>query len=342
MLTKNKMTAEELHAKLNNIKIGGYFCNFSLKKCEEFVPIINEINELKKEKNAVILAHTYVGPEIIYGVADYVGDSLGLSKNALETDADIIIFSAVRFMGETAKILNPNKTVLVPSSYDGCDLAESIDAKTVIRLRKENPDYTFVCYVNTTVDVKAECDVCVTSANIYKVIEAIENKKIFFVPDKLMGLNLIEEMKNRGIAKDIKIYNGHCAAHKEYNLVDVLKIKAHHPRVKVVSHPECKPEVCENSDFVGSTTQMLNYVRDTSSESFFVLTECGLASRLMSEFSDKNLVGMCTLCPYMKSNKLEDILKMLKNPESKNIVVIDEEMRLKAKKCVDAMLKYTG
>jgi len=203
MLTANHhhITAEELYETLHNIKVGGTVCHYSLKKCKELVPIVNEIRELKEEKNAVVLVHSYVSPEIIYGVGDYVGDSYALSKNALETKADTIVFAAVRFMGETAKILNPEKNVLIPGQLDGCTLADSITAEQVRALRKEFPEHTFVCYINTTAEVKAECDVCVTSANVYTIIENIPNDKIYFLPDKLMGQNLVREMETRGVKK---------------------------------------------------------------------------------------------------------------------------------------------
>ena len=165
-MLKTQITAPQLFEKLKNIKLGGTVCQYSLRKCEELVPIINEINELKEEKNAVILAHSYISPEIIYGVSDFVGDSYKLSKDALTTTASTIVFVAVRFMGETAKILNPEKEVLIPAGMDGCSLADSIKPETVRDLRRQYPDYTFICYINTSAQVKAECDITVTSANV--------------------------------------------------------------------------------------------------------------------------------------------------------------------------------
>lgn len=341
MLTKQYITPQDLHESLKNIRVGGSVCHYSLKKCEEFVPLINEIRELKEEKNAVILVHSYVTPEIIYGVGDYVGDSYALSKNAMQTKADVIVFAAVRFMGETAKILNPEKEVLVPTALDGCTLADCINAADVRALRREFPDYTFVCYVNTTADVKAECDVCVTSANVYKVVEAIPNEKIYFLPDKLMGQNLANEMRRRGVKKDIRYFNGTCYVHEEYGEEQIFRIRTEYPNVKVVSHPECKPAICEQSDFVGSTSQMINYMMETESKEFLMLTECGLSSRLQKEFPDKRLVGTCTLCRYMKSNTLEDILRVLKNPTPRDRVFIQEDIRQKAARCVEAMFAYT-
>jgi len=341
MLTAQHTTARQLYETLKNIRVGGSVCQYSLKKCEELVPLINEINDLKREKNAVILVHSYVSPEIIYGVGDHVGDSYALSKSAIKTDAETIVFSAVRFMGETAKILNPQKEVLIPGLLDGCTLADSIDARQVRNLRKAYPDYTFVCYINTTAEVKAECDVCVTSANVYKIVENIPNEKIYFLPDMLMGQNLVTEMNRRKVRKEIRFYNGTCYVHEEYDADQIFKIRIEYPDVKVVSHPECKPLICDQSDFVGSTSQMLDYMRTTESKEFLMLTECGLSARLQQEFPDKKLVGSCTLCRYMKSNTLQDILRVLKNPTPRDYVHINEETRRKAKKSIEAMFQYT-
>ncbi len=340
MLSTHKMTTQELFDKLKNIKLGGTVCTYSFKKCEELVPLINEINDLKEEKNTVILAHSYVSPEIIYGVSDFVGDSYKLAKDALSTKAKIIVFAAVRFMGETAKILNPEKEVLIPSSLDGCTLADSIDAATVRKLRKEYSDYTFICYVNTTAEVKAECDVCVTSANVYDITQNIPNDKIYFLPDKFMGQNLQNEMNRRGLKKDIKYFSGTCYVHEDYGMEEILKIRLEYPGAKVVSHPECNSDVIKNSDFVGSTEQMLAYMRETQSKEFLMLTECGLSARLQSEFPDKKLVGSCTMCKYMKSNTLENILRVLKNPEPKDRVAFPEEVRMRALKSLEEMFKY--
>ena len=340
MLTKHNMTAEHLFDKLKNIKLGGNVCVYSFKKCEELVPLINEINNLKDEKNAVILAHSYVSPEIIYGVSDFVGDSYKLSKDAMTTKAKTIVFAAVRFMGETAKILNPEKEVLIPSSLDGCTLADAIDGATVRKLRKEYPDHTFICYVNTTAEVKAECDVCVTSSNVYKVVQNIPNDKIYFLPDKMMGLNLRDEMKRRGAKKDIQFYNGTCYVHVEYQPEQIEKIRLEYPGVRVVSHPECSPEIIKNSDYVGSTSQMLDYMLKSLDKEFLMLTECGLSSRLQVEMPEKKLVGSCVLCKFMKSNSLPGILRVLKNPTPQDRVILTEEVRARALKCVEAMFRF--
>ena len=339
-MLKTHITPQQLFEKLKDVKLGGQVCVYSLKKCEELVPLTNEINELKEEKNAVILAHSYITPEIIYGVSDFVGDSYKLSKDAINTTADTIVFVAVRFMGETAKILNPKKDVLIPAPLDGCTLADSINAGQVRDLRKQYPDYTFVCYINTSAEVKAECDVCVTSANVYTVCENIPNDKIYFLPDKFMGENLRNEMKRRNLKKDIQFYSGTCYVHEEYNVEDILKVRLEYPEAKIVSHPECNSVVVENSDFVGSTEQMLDFMRKDQSKEFLMLTECGLSSRLQVEFPEKKLVGSCTMCRYMKSNTLKDILRVLKNPTQQDRVEFSEETRLRALKSLEAMFKY--
>ena len=341
MLIKETTTAHQLYDTLKNIKVGGSTCTFSLKKCEELVPLINEINTLKEEKKAVILVHSYVSPEIIYGVSDYVGDSYYLSKQAKETDADIIVFAAVRFMGDKAKILSPDKDVVIPGLQDGCTLADAITADDVRRLRQEHPEHTFVCYINTTAEVKAECDVCVTSSNVYDIAQRIPNNKIYFLPDRLMGQNLVEEMARRGIDKDIQYYDGTCYVHEEYSADDIFRIKTEYPNAKIVSHPECNTEVTKNSDYVGSTSQMLDYMKTAKAKQFLMLTECGLSSRLQVEFPDKQLVGSCTLCRYMKSNTLEDIKRVLIQPSKRDYVLIDENVRQKALRCIEAMFDYT-
>ncbi|MEW5894480.1 MAG: quinolinate synthase NadA [Candidatus Omnitrophota bacterium] len=337
----NDAPAEDLFQRLLKIKETQNLCPAAfLEKSQELTQKIQRINELKKEKNAVILVHTYVTPEIIYGIGDFVGDSYILSKKAMTTDADTIIFVAVRFMGETAKILNPQKTVLVPGLEDGCTLADAITAQQVRELRKQYPDHTFVCYINTTAEVKAECDVCVTSSNVNTVIQNIPNKKIYFLPDKMMGQNLISQMKKRGIDKEIAYFNGTCYVHEEFTLERLLELKKQFPNARVAAHPECRPEVCAQADFVGSTEQMYTYLKKSPDNEFIMLTECGLSARMLVEFPDKRIVGTCTFCKYMKSNTLDDVIRVLTNPAPRDFVEIDESVRKRAKKCVENMFKY--
>jgi len=339
-LTQESITGEELFEKLQHVKISNTVCQYNREKCEELVPLINEINHLKKEKNAVILAHAYVTPDIIFGVADFNGDSYGLSKDAANTDAETIIFSAVKFMAETAKILNPEKNVLIPGALNGCSLADSITGNDVKQLKRENPEFTFVCYINTSADVKAECDVCVTSSNVYKIVENLPTDKIFFLPDKLMGKNLIEVLEKKGITKTIKLWDGVCYVHEEYDPEMIEYLRLEHPSIKVLSHPECSPEVVHQSDFVGSTTQMVDYVKNSVEETFFMLTECGLTSKLQVELPHKKFVGACTQCKYMKDNNLENILSALKDPKPHQIINLSPSIIGSAKKCIDAMFEW--
>ena len=334
------VTAEKLYEKLKAIHVGNPICQFTKENCELLLPTIERIEKLKHEKNAIILAHNYVAPQIFYSVADYTGDSYGLSKKAKESDADVIVFAAVRFMAETAKILNPKKIVLDPNPNGGCSLADGITNKDVINLRQQFPDHTFVCYINTTASVKAECDVCVTSSNVYKIIEKIPNDKIYFLPDKLMGENVIQNLKKKGVKKNIELWEGTCYVHEEYQPENIDQVRKNFNGIEVLVHPECSSAVVNKADYIGSTSQMLNHVRKSDRDSFFLLTECGLTGVLQSEFPQKTFAGGCTMCKYMKSNSLEDILNVLENPSPKNIIKIDLDTQKRALQCVNRMFEY--
>ena len=335
------VTVEQLYEKLKPIKVGSPLCEFTLAHCRQLLPVISRIEELKREKNAIILAHNYVAPEILYGVADHTGDSYGLAKIARDSDAEVIVFPAVRFMAETAKILNPDKTVIDPNPDGGCSLADGITAADVRRLRKEFPDHTFVCYINTTAEVKALCDVCVTSSNVYHIVETIDNDDIYFLPDKLMAMNVIQYLQDRGVKKNISWYDGTCYVHEEYAADAIDFIRTGNPDVDVLVHPECQPAVVQKADFVGSTTNMLNHVRESSGDTFFLLTECGLTGILQSEFPEKRFVGSCTMCKYMKTNSLQDVLQSLENPRPDQIIELSPEVRKNALRCVERMFEYT-
>jgi len=334
------VTAEKLYEKLKAIHVGNPICQFTKENCELLLPAIERIEKLKHEKNAIILAHNYVAPQIFYSVADYTGDSYGLSKKAKESDADVIVFAAVRFMAETAKILNPKKIVLDPNPNGGCSLADGITNKDVINLRQQFPDHTFVCYINTTASVKAECDVCVTSSNVYKIIEKIPNDKIYFLPDKLMGENVIQNLKTKGVKKNIELWEGTCYVHEEYQPENIDQVRKNFNGIEVLVHPECSSAVVNKADYIGSTSQMLNHVRKSDRDSFFLLTECGLTGVLQSEFPQKTFAGGCTMCKYMKSNSLEDILNVLENPSPQNFIKIDLDTQKRALQCVNRMFEY--
>ncbi len=334
------VTAEKLYKKLKDIHVGNPICQFTKENCELLLPTIKRIEKLKREKNAIILAHNYVAPQIFYSVADYTGDSYGLSKKAKESDADVIVFAAVRFMAETAKILNPEKIVLDPNPNGGCSLADGITEADVINLRQQFPDHTFVCYINTTASVKAQCDVCVTSSNVYKIIEKIPNDKIYFLPDKLMGENVIQNLEVKGVKKNIKLWEGSCYVHEEYQPENIEQVRKNFDGIEVLVHPECSSAVVSKADYIGSTSQMLNHVRKSDRDSFFLLTECGLTGVLQSEFPQKTFAGGCTMCKYMKSNSLEDILNVLENPSPQNIIKINLDTQKRALKCVNRMFDY--
>ena len=335
------MTTDELYNRLKSIQPGAVLCTYTKEKCEQMLPLINEINERKKDQDTVILAHSYVAPEIILGVADYNGDSFKLSEDATKVTQKTILFSAVRFMGETAKILNPEKDVLIPGPLTGCSLTDSITGEEVRELRKKYPEHTFVCYINTTADVKAACDVCVTSGNVMKIIERLPTDKIVFVPDRLMGQNIQADLDKRGIKKEIVLHNGCCYVHETYDSELIDFFRSQNPGLKVVSHPECHPGVALLSDYVGSTGQMVNYIKDQPDNTpFLLLTECGLNARMQYEHPNKRFIGSCSMCKYMKSNSLENILETLRHPEKAEHVELDETVRVAAKKCIDAMFYY--
>ena len=337
------MTAQELFNRLKSIQPGAVLCNYTMEYCEKLIPIINEINELKKERNAVILAHSYVAPEIVLGVADYDGDSFKLSQDATKVQADMIIFAAVRFMGETAKILNPTKEVIIPGPLSGCSLADSITGEDVKKLRAKYPGYTVACYINTTADVKAECDVCVTSSNVYKIIANLPNDKIIFVPDRLMGANLQEALEKNGIHKEIVLFSGCCYVHEKYDPELISFFRSPNPGLRVVSHPECHPGVALLSDYVGSTGQMVKYIKDQPEGTpFLLLTECGLNARMHYEFPNKQFIGSCSMCKYMKSNSLENILESLRHPEKASKVELSADVAARAKHCIDEMFRYAA
>lgn len=331
-----------LHNRLRKIQTGNALCDYTQEKCTRITPLIEEIQELKREKNALILAHSYVHPEIIYGVADEVGDSFGLAKAAQNASCERIIFPAVRFMAETAKILNPEKIVIDPNPRGGCSLAESITAEEVAKLREEHPDFTFVCYINTTAAVKALCDVCVTSSNVYEILRKIPSEKIFFLPDRFMGKNLQNALERAGVHKEILFSGGSCYVHEQFDFEQIALLKQIDPTLIVLAHPECTPEVVKLADYILSTTGMIELVKKKSApdKRFLLLTECGILSRLQVECPEANLVGSCMLCKYMRSNSLESIRQALIDPLPSQIITLDPEIQTKALRSLEAMFYY--
>lgn len=323
-----KRETERLFKKLNKVGKSEFDCAI-------IAPITLEINHLKKEKNAIILAHSYMTPDIMYGVADFIGDSYGLSRTAQQTKAEIILFCSVHFMAETAKILNQEKTVLVPA-IAGCSLAESITPKNVRDIRKKYPEAAVVCYVNTTAAVKAECDACCTSSNALKIIEGLSQKKIIFLPDELMAKNLQSMTKKTLIGWD-----GRCIVHEKFSAKTIDAIQNNYPGVKILAHLECAPDVIEKSDMAGGTEGMIKYVENHNAKSFMLVTECGLTDRMKIEMPSKKMVGTCALCPYMKEINLKDILQALKSPRKDQIIDLPADILKKAKQALDRMIRIT-
>jgi quinolinate synthase len=305
--------------------------------CRRVAPLTLEIGALKRERDAVILTHSYVDPEIVYGVGDFRGDSYFLSQQARDCRARTIVFAGVVFMAETAKILSPQATVIVPDGASGCSLADSIDDSMVRRLRALHPDAAVVCYINSSAAVKAESDVCVTSGNVYDIVAGLPERKIIFVPDRLMADNLRAELKRRGVTKEIIATDGTCIVHDRFDAATIADARQRFPGLKVVAHPECAADVAAAADFVGSTGAMMRYVKETAAPHYLMLTECGLVGRLQVETPDKRFVAGCRLCPYMKLNSLEKIRDALRSPRPDQIVTLDEGLRLRAARAIERM-----
>ena len=310
---------------------------WNLAGCRRIAPLTLEINRLKRERQAVILAHSYVEPEIIYGVADFKGDSYFLSRQAKQAQAKMIVFAGVVFMAETAKILSPQATVVVPDRGSGCSLADSLTGAEILRLKSLYPDAAVVCYINSTAEVKAESDVCVTSGNVYDIIQQLPERRILFVPDRLMAENIRGELKRRGADKEIISSDGTCIVHDAFDAAQIAGARAQFPGLKVVAHPECPPAVAVVADFVGSTGAMMRYVKTTPAPYFLMLTECGFVGRLQVEAAEKRFIGGCRLCPYMKLNSLEKVRDALLAPRPDQIVTLDETLRGRAARSIERM-----
>ena len=277
---------------------------------ELFAPYVARIEALKRERNAVVLAHHYQTAEIYHCIADVVGDSLALAQAAATTDADVIVMCGVHFMAETAKLLNPAKLVLLPDLQAGCSLAESITADDVRALRAAHPGAPVVTYVNTSAAVKAESDICCTSANAVKVVESLAAPKVIFLPDEYLAAWVASQT-------DVEIvsWKGHCEVHERFRGADVRDLKATRPGIVVLAHPECPPDVLAEADFIGSTTAMLNWVRERKPTQVAMITECSMASNLVDSMPEIEFVQPCNMCPHMKRITLPKILRALERLE---------------------------
>ena len=295
-------------------------------------PLVEKINKLKKEKNAVILAHSYMTPEIYHCVADIVGDSLKLAKESQKAEADIIIMCGVHFMAETAKILNPNKKVLIPDMSAGCSLAESITGEDVRLLKQKYPGVPVVSYVNTSADVKAETDICCTSSNAVEIVESLGVDKVIFLPDEYLGKNVAAQTKVKIIT-----FHGTCIVHERFTPEEIKEYRKNYPGIVVLAHPECPPEVVAEADYTGSTSKMSNYVRDRKPKKVLMVTECSMSDNVAIENPEVEMIKPCNLCPYMKKITLQGIYNSLTKgtEEVKLTEAVMNKARLSIKRMIE-------
>ncbi len=309
-----------------------------------------EINKLKAEKNAIILGHNYMEPALFNSIPDYVGDSLELCRKAAAADADIIVFCGVEFMAETAKILNPTRTVLIPSEKAGCSLAESITAADVRALKERFPGVPVVTYVNTYADVKAETDICCTSGNAAAVVESLGTETVIFLPDEYLASNVARETGKHIIFPSLRPsftdtnldyqmigWHGKCEVHEKYTVEDIRTVREQYPDVLILSHPECSPEVVQASDYSGSTSSMTRYIQQTNAPHYLILTECSMGDNIAAANPDKEMLRLCMVrCPHMNQITLEDTLKSLQL--NRYVIDVPEEIRVRAARAVERMI----
>ena len=293
-------------------------------------PLIHKINMLKKEKNAVVLAHNYQTPEIFHGIADIAADSLALAVEAEKTNADIIVLCGVHFMAETAKLMNPSKKVLLPDMGAGCSVASSITGKDVKMLKEKYPGVPVVSYVNTSADVKAETDICCTSANAVKIVNSLGVKKVIFLPDVYLAKYVASQTN-----VEIISWKGTCIVHEQFNEKEINEIRLNNPGIKIIAHPECPPDVIKASDFTGSTSGMIKYVEDNQPKKVMMVTECSMSDNVQVENPNVKFIKPCNLCPHMKKITLPKILDCLENET--NEIIISNEIIEKAKQSVERM-----
>jgi len=296
-----------------------------------FAPTIKAINDLKKQRGAVILAHNYQTPEIYNCVADFVGDSLQLAREAAKTKAGVIVQCGVHFMAETAKILNPDKVVLIPDRRAGCSLAQSITAEDVRMLRDSFPGVPVVTYVNTSAEVKAESDICCTSSNALQVVESLGSDKVIFLPDEYLAKYVASQTSVKIIA-----WKGHCEVHERFTADELRSYRESDPSIKIIAHPECPPDVIEEADFTGSTAHMIDWVRERRPRRVVMVTECSMADNVQAELPDVHFVRPCNLCPHMKRITLPKILDSLVHMQEE--VVVDPLIAGKARRAVERMI----
>jgi len=301
-----------------------------------------EIERLKKDKNAIVLAHLYQEPDI-QDIADYIGDSLGLAQQAAKTQADMIVFAGVHFMAETAKILNPSKKVVIPDLKAGCSLSESCPPPLFKKFREQHPDHIVISYINCSAGIKALSDIICTSSNAKAIVESLPKEQpIIFAPDKNLGAWV-----NKETGRNMLLWNGACMVHEIFSLEKITRLKVRHPNAKLIAHPECEEPVLRVADFIGSTTQLLTYTRNTPHKEFIVATEAGILHQMVKQAPDKTFIPAppdnscaCNDCPHMKRNTLEKVYLCMEyeHPE----IIMEEELRVQAKKSLDRMLEISA
>ncbi len=335
MTGMHEKTASELAESLSRLNMPHVY---SGERCERLASMIKQINALKRERNAVILAHNYQRPEI-FEVADFIGDSLELARKGATVGAEVIVFCGVHFMAESAKILSPEKTVLLPDTGAGCSLADTVDPDDLAErrdaLRRVHPDLQVVAYVNTTAAVKAVVDVCCTSANAVKIVDKLPTEHILFVPDR----HLADYVQSQ-TSKTIMSWNGNCYVHHQITPAEITAVKEGLPDLKVLVHPECRADVIELADAVLSTSGMVRYAKESSAQEFLIVTECGLSDRLLLEVPEKMFYKTCKLCQFMKMITLEGTLRSLEAMQHE--IVIDEDVRVGAERSLRRMFELTG
>jgi quinolinate synthase len=306
--------------------------------------LVGEIQKLKKEMNAVILAHFYQDEEI-QDIADFIGDSLDLSRKAASTQADVIVFCGVKFMAEVAKILNPSKKVIIPDMKAGCSLEESCPPALFKKFREDHPDHIALTYINCSAEIKALSDIIVTSSNAKKIIDQIpKNQKIIFAPDQHLGRYLAKET-----GRDMLLWEGSCIVHEQFSEKELVKLKTNHPKAHIIAHPECPTNLLDHADHIGSTSSLLKFAADHPGEKFIVLTEPHIIHQMKKQnptgeffdcpFAEKAGCTLCNVCPYMELNTLEKLYLVMKNQN--NEINLDENLRIKAKKSLDRMLEMS-
>lgn len=297
-------------------------------------PLVEEIRELKDRRNAVILAHNYQHPLIFHGVADLHGSSLGLARQAAATDAEVIVMCGVEFMAETASLINPDSTVLLPDDKAGCSLADSISAADVRELREQHPGVPVVTYVNTSAAVKAECDVSCTSSNAVEVVEALDSDRVLLVPDEHLA-----DYVDARTDKEILTWEGACVVHEEFRLGDIEALREDYPGIRVIAHPECTEQVQQTADFIGSTSGLIDWLEEHQPEKVAMITECTMSDNVAERFPDVEFIQPCSICPYMRRITLEGIRDCLR--ELSGQVQVEPDIAADARRCVERMFELS-